>query len=176
MHKLDVALGFRLYFYCGLLFESVGGSTRHDYNSRDLSHLIGRGGFANVFRATRKHEKQTFAIKVSKDKVFSLSEMENQDLSEGIMLMKNTTHLACLYNSFMQPLTPVAQVTTERSVSEILSVDHELLLGEKGGCLLVFISVILKITYTHRFEDRLGINDILAIEDINYSLAALKNY
>ena len=73
----------------------------------------------------------------------------------------------------MQPLTPVTQVTTETSVSVILSVDHDLLLlGEKGGNLLVFISVIFKITCTHRFEDGLGINDILAIEDIHYLLAA----
>ena len=33
----------------------------------DLAHRIGKGGFGHVFRATRKHDQQVFAIKRSKD-------------------------------------------------------------------------------------------------------------
>ena len=44
------------------------GRNAYDYNDSRTDNLIGRGGFGNVFRAIRNYDKQTFAIKVAKDK------------------------------------------------------------------------------------------------------------
>jgi hypothetical protein len=41
------------------------GQNAYDYNDNDRSQLIGSGGFGNVFRAIRKFDQQTFAIKVA---------------------------------------------------------------------------------------------------------------
>ena len=44
------------------------GQSAYDYDDSRTDNLIGRGGFGNVFRAIRIYDKQTFAIKVAKDK------------------------------------------------------------------------------------------------------------
>ena len=44
------------------------GPNAYDYDDNDRSQLIGSGGFGNVFRAVRKYDKQTFAIKVAAKK------------------------------------------------------------------------------------------------------------
>jgi serine/threonine protein kinase len=53
---------------------------------------IGIGGFARVFRATRKHDQQTFAIKRSNNPVGVLEEREQQALLEEINIMKENPH------------------------------------------------------------------------------------
>jgi hypothetical protein len=42
----------------------------------DLAHRIGMGGFSHVFRATRNHDQQDFAIKRSKDPLTLLDKKE----------------------------------------------------------------------------------------------------
>jgi serine/threonine protein kinase len=50
------------------------------------------GGFAHVFRATRKHDQQVFALKRSKDAVEFLEEKDQQAVYEEIRLMKENPH------------------------------------------------------------------------------------
>jgi len=52
----------------GNKFASKTGPNAYEYNDNDRSHLIGSGAFGNVFRATRKYDKKTFAIKVAASK------------------------------------------------------------------------------------------------------------
>ena len=49
----------------GNRFASKTGLNAYYYNDNDRSHLIGSGGFGNVFRAIRYYDQQTFAIKVA---------------------------------------------------------------------------------------------------------------
>ena len=44
------------------------GQSAYDYNDNSTDHVIGRGAFGIVFRATRNYDKQIFAIKVAKIK------------------------------------------------------------------------------------------------------------
>ena len=55
-------------------------------------HLIGMGGFAHVFRATRKHDQKVFAIKRSMTPVDFLDEKEQQAVYEEVRLMKENPH------------------------------------------------------------------------------------
>ena len=55
-------------------------------------HLIGKGGFANIFRAVRKHDQKEFAIKRSKYALEILDEKEKQAAFEEIRLMKENPH------------------------------------------------------------------------------------
>ena len=50
------------------------------------------GGFANVFRAVRKHDQLVFALKRSKDPVELLEEKDQQAVFEEIRLMKENPH------------------------------------------------------------------------------------
>ena len=50
------------------------------------------GGFAHVFRATRKHDQQVFALKRSKDAVELFEEKDQQVVFEEIRLMKEYPH------------------------------------------------------------------------------------
>jgi hypothetical protein len=51
-------------------------------------------------------------------------------------------------------------------------VGHELLLGEFYGYLEVFDIETSSITHTHKFTEGIHINDIIAIDDAHYLLAA----
>jgi serine/threonine protein kinase len=55
-------------------------------------HLIGKGGFATIFRATRKHDQGFFAIKRSMLPVELLDDCEKQAVFEEIRLMKENPH------------------------------------------------------------------------------------
>ena len=55
-------------------------------------HLIGIGGFGYVFRATRKHDQQLFAIKRSKDAIELLEKGDQQAVYEEVRLMKENPH------------------------------------------------------------------------------------
>ena len=44
------------------------GQNAYDYNDNSTDHVIGRGAFGIVFRATRNYDEQIFAIKVAKIK------------------------------------------------------------------------------------------------------------
>jgi serine/threonine protein kinase len=55
-------------------------------------HLIGKGGFATIFRATRKHDQGVFAIKRSMLAVELLDEKEQQAVLDEIRLMKEYPH------------------------------------------------------------------------------------
>ena len=50
------------------------------------------GGFAHVFRAVRKHDKQIFAIKRSKDAIDFLDKRDQQAVLEEVRLMKENPH------------------------------------------------------------------------------------
>ena len=50
------------------------------------------GGFATIFRATRKHDQQVFAIKRSMLPVELLEEKDQQAVFEEIRLMKENPH------------------------------------------------------------------------------------
>ena len=50
------------------------------------------GGFAHVFRATRRHDQQVFALKRSKDALEFLDERDQQAVYEEIRLMKENPH------------------------------------------------------------------------------------
>jgi serine/threonine protein kinase len=50
------------------------------------------GGYGYVFKATRKHDHKTFAIKVSKNELFLLSEREKQSILDEVRLMKENAH------------------------------------------------------------------------------------
>jgi serine/threonine protein kinase len=50
------------------------------------------GGFARVFRATRKLDQQTFAVKRSNNPVGVLDEREQQAQLEEIKIMKENPH------------------------------------------------------------------------------------
>ena len=50
------------------------------------------GGFAQVFRAVRKHDQQVFAIKRSKDEINLLDEKDKQAVYEEVRLMKENPH------------------------------------------------------------------------------------
>ncbi len=55
-------------------------------------HLIGKGGFAYVFRAVRKHDQIELAIKRSKESLEILDEREQQAMLEEVRLMKENPH------------------------------------------------------------------------------------
>jgi serine/threonine protein kinase len=50
------------------------------------------GGFAQVFRAVRKHDQQVLAIKRSKDEIEFLGEKDKQAVYEEVRLMKENPH------------------------------------------------------------------------------------
>jgi hypothetical protein len=58
----------------------------------DKAHLIGAGGFAQVFRAIRIHDQQVFAIKRSMSSVELLDERQHQAVFDEIRLMKENPH------------------------------------------------------------------------------------
>ena len=58
----------------------------------DKAHLIGAGGFAQVFRAMRKHDQQVFAIKRSMSSVELLEPRQSQAVFDEIKLMKENPH------------------------------------------------------------------------------------
>ena len=58
----------------------------------DKDHLIGSGGFAQVFRAIRQHDQQVFAIKRSMSSVELLDERQRQAVFDEIRLMKENPH------------------------------------------------------------------------------------
>ena len=55
------------------------GPDAYNYDENDSSQLIGSGGFGFVLKATRKYDKQKFAIKVAARKYIHLSHREKQD-------------------------------------------------------------------------------------------------
>jgi serine/threonine protein kinase len=57
-----------------------------------MDHIIGKGGFSNVFRATRKSDKQVFAIKRSQVAMDLLDERECNAVLEELRLMKENPH------------------------------------------------------------------------------------
>jgi serine/threonine protein kinase len=67
------------------------GSEAYSYKP-NKDHLIGKGGFAHIFRATRKHDQKVFAIKRSMTPVELLDEKEHQAVFEEIRLMKENPH------------------------------------------------------------------------------------
>jgi serine/threonine protein kinase len=58
----------------------------------DKDHLIGTGGFAQVFSAIRKSDKKKFAIKRSMTSVELLDKITQQALFDEIRLMKENPH------------------------------------------------------------------------------------
>jgi serine/threonine protein kinase len=50
------------------------------------------GGFAYVFRATRKHDQKELAIKRSRDQLDLLEDSIQQAMKEEIRLMKDNPH------------------------------------------------------------------------------------
>ena len=68
------------------------GERAYDYNPRKMDDYINKGYFSFVFRCIRIQDGQIFAIKISKNPLFMLSDDEKQDLFEEINLMKNFPH------------------------------------------------------------------------------------
>jgi hypothetical protein len=77
-------------------------------------------------------------------------------------------------NSITQPLIPDKMIITKNKVLKILRVGHELMLGEHDGWLEVFDIETSSITHSHLFTEGSHINDIIAIDDTHYLLAALE--
>ena len=77
--------------------------------------------------------------------------------------------------SLTTPLIPVKAIDTKLCPYKILRAGHELILGgqyQYRGCLEVFDIETFSITHTHQFTEGGSINDIIAIDDTNYLLAA----
>ena len=62
------------------------------FYKQNKDHFIGMGGFAAVFRAVRKHDQQSFAIKRSRDPLDLLDKRWQQSAKEEIRLMKENPH------------------------------------------------------------------------------------
>ena len=58
----------------------------------DKDHLIGSGGFAQVFRAIRQHDQKVFAVKRSMSSVELLDKRQRQAVFDEIKLMKENPH------------------------------------------------------------------------------------
>ena len=68
------------------------GEGAYDYDTDKSEDYINKGNFGFVFRCIRKYDQQKFAIKISKNPLFTLDDNEKQDLFEEIKLMKNFPH------------------------------------------------------------------------------------
>jgi serine/threonine protein kinase len=68
------------------------GDGAYDYNPKKKDDFINKGTFGFVFRCIRKNDQKIFAIKISKNPLFTLKDEEKQDLIEEIKLMKNFPH------------------------------------------------------------------------------------
>ena len=81
-------------------------------------------------------------------------------------------HVFKVSESLNQPLISVTSTTTKLLVYKILRLGNELLLGQDYGHLEVLDIYTFKIMSTHSFTQTGGINDMIAIDDTYYMLAA----
>ena len=58
----------------------------------DIHHLIGKGGFAQVFRAIRKYDEKEFAVKRSIFSVKSMYPRDHQAALDEVRFMKENAH------------------------------------------------------------------------------------
>ena len=70
-----------------------------------------------------------------------------------------------------QPLELVKKINTESRVNKLLRVNHELLVSEQSGSLMVLDIDTCNITSSHIFIKGNSILDILPINDSQYLLA-----
>ena len=80
------------------------GRDAYEYQSNKEYH-IGAGSFGNVFRATRKHDNHSVAIKESFHIIETLSADIKQGLKEEIKIMKAYPHpfIGKLIDDFIDP-------------------------------------------------------------------------
>ena len=74
--------------------------------------------------------------------------------------------------SLTQPLTLVTKITCNDWIYKMMRVANELLLGKSKGFLKVVDINTSEITHIHQFTEANDINDIIAIDDTHYLLAA----